>query len=122
MQINNVDLKGFKEVPFPEIPFSDFHGDVDTRWQQMNGVLLQIIDSYKQPIILDAASGGGHDSIYLLQRGYDVTSNEIDDFFASDFKARAAKAAVKLQLLGIDWRDFLTSEQLKPNEFDVVFT
>jgi hypothetical protein len=37
----------------------------------------------KKPSVLDAATGTGCDSIYLLERGYDVFSNEIEHKFVT---------------------------------------
>jgi len=116
-----VDLEGFKEVPFVDLPFTDFAGDTVHRWLRMNSVLSGVIEKYDQPKILDIATGGGQDSIYLLRQGYDVTSNEIDEGFLHRLRARATQAGLQPKLVAVDWRDFLTSPDLEDESFDVLF-
>jgi len=62
--------------------------------------------SVKKPKILDAATGIGCDSLYLLQNGYDVTSNEIEHKFITYAREAAEAAGVSLELKRYDWRHF----------------
>ena len=115
------DVEGFNHVDFVELPFPDFAGDVETRWQAMNGVLQKVIDSYEDPHILDIASGGGHDTLYLLQRGYRVDCNEFDPLFLKQLREKAAAQGLNPTIYGVDWRDFSESEDLKAQSYDVLF-
>lgn len=117
----NVDLQGFSKVGFVELPFPDFAGDVEVRWRAMNGVLQSIIDSYENPRILDIASGGGHDTLYLLERGYDIECNEFDPVFQQQLREKAGAKGLQPKLHAVDWRDFLTTNEFKDGEFDVLF-
>jgi 2-polyprenyl-3-methyl-5-hydroxy-6-metoxy-1,4-benzoquinol methylase len=121
MKARVLDLKGFKKVPFVRLPFIDFAGDIEKRWEHMNGLLENILKSYKDPKILDIAGGGGHDTVFLMQRGYNVTSNEVDKNFATYLKDKIKAAGVNPRVLSIDWRDFADSPELKDEEYDVLF-
>jgi glycine/sarcosine N-methyltransferase len=72
----------------------------------------------KRPRILDAATGIGCDSIYLIDRGYDVVSNEIEHKFASFAREVAETSGVKLKLKRYDWRHF--EHMAQASSFDVV--
>lgn len=121
MATGSIDVRGFTEVPFVELPFTDFAGDVEPRWQRMNGLLDRILNNYHEPKILDVATGGGQDTVSLIQRGYDVTANEVDELFAARLHAKSEAAKVAPKVLNLDWRDFMASPELGDEEFDVLF-
>jgi glycine/sarcosine N-methyltransferase len=104
------------------VPFLDFAGDIETRWARMNGVFDGILKSYKDPKVFDTAAGGGHDTIFLAKRGYDVTANEVDSEFTGYLKNKLRKANLSTNILSIDWRDFLSSPELKDEAYDIVFS
>ena len=62
--------------------------------------------------------GDGADSIYLLQNGFDVTSNDLDETFIRKARANAKKNNVKLKNTQHDWRDL--NEHFDNNIFDAV--
>lgn len=55
--------------------------------------------------IFDACLGDGVDSIFLLQNGFSVTSNEIDESFRNKAIKNASHYNVMLNLTKYDWRD-----------------
>jgi class 3 adenylate cyclase len=68
--------------------------------------------------ILDAATGVGCESVYLLKAGHQVTSNEIEPRLIAHAVDSAARAGVELALTRFDWRHL---ERLAdPEEFDVI--
>lgn len=68
--------------------------------------------------ILDAATGTGCESIYLVKEGHDVTSNEIEHRLIQHAKECAEDAGVTLRITRFDWRHF---EHLAPPEtYDIV--
>lgn len=65
--------------------------------------------------------GGGHDTLYLLRRGYRVECNEYDPVFLKQLQARATAQGLNPILHRLDWRDFLTTNELKNDEFNILF-
>lgn len=68
--------------------------------------------------IFDAALGDGCDSIFLLKKGFDVTSNEIDKIFLDKALENAKTENVKLKTTSLDWRKLNT--ELTESAFDAV--
>jgi glycine/sarcosine N-methyltransferase len=60
----------------------------------------------RKPKILDAATGTGCDSIYLLERGYDVVSNEVVQKFVTFARESAESKGQRLRIRRYDWRHF----------------
>ncbi|HLC91501.1 MAG TPA: class I SAM-dependent methyltransferase [Candidatus Saccharimonadales bacterium] len=121
MKAEKLDSKNFRPVPYVQLPFIDFAGNLEKRWGHMNGVLEDILNGYTNPKILDIASGGGHDTIFLSQKGYDVTANEVDEKFAVNLRDKIKASEVQPKVLSIDWRDFLNSNELEDEKYDVLF-
>ncbi len=69
-----------------------------------NGFLTRQLDQMGARTILDACLGDGCDSIYLLQHGYRVTSNEIDLHFITKAQENARQHHVSLTITSQDWR------------------
>lgn len=67
--------------------------------------LSKYLSQYKCHHIFDACLGDGVDSIFLLQNGFSVTSNEIDESFRNKAMKNALHYKVKLNLTKYDWRD-----------------
>lgn len=118
-----LDLVGFTKTTLTQLPLLDFVDDGSgNRWLQMGGLLHDVLGKYEDPKILDLAMGTGQDSISLLKEGYKVESNDIDDEGIEMAEGQAKKVAAKLSVHRIDWKDFLTTSELKPESFDVVFS
>jgi class 3 adenylate cyclase len=68
--------------------------------------------------VFDAATGTGVESIYLLEQGHDVASNEIEPRLIAHAQEAAASVGVPLALMRYDWRHL---EHLGPPEqYDLV--
>ncbi len=72
----------------------------------------------KQAKILDAATGTGCDSIFLLQQGHDVTSNEIEHRLIAHAQEAALESGQELNVRRFDWRHFEFLDD--PETYDVV--
>lgn len=55
--------------------------------------------------VFDAALGVGTDTFSLLEEGFDVTSNELDESFLRVAKKKASDEGIDLKVTGYDWRD-----------------
>ena len=97
--------------------WGDFVG-WDNRRRGENGWLLNQLKNYSAKKVLDAALGDGVDTIYLLQQGFDVSANEIDDAFRSKAIENAKKAGFSLNPTSADWRDL--SEAYRRNSQDAL--
>lgn len=97
--------------------WGDFVG-WDNRRRGENGFLINQLKKYTAHKILDVALGDGVDTIYLLQNGFDVSSNEIDDAFREKAIENAEKARFEIQPTNLDWRELLKS--YPENSFDAV--
>lgn len=84
-----------------------------------DGFLVDALRKHGSGKILDASLGDGCDSIYLLQKGFDVTSNEIDSLFIEKALLNARKARVELTITNHDWRELV--EHFPEETFDAVF-
>jgi class 3 adenylate cyclase/predicted O-methyltransferase YrrM len=72
----------------------------------------------EQARIFDAATGTGAESIFLLQQGHAVTSNEIEPRLIAHAQEAASAAGVDLKLTRFDWRHL---EHLGPPEqYDLI--
>jgi class 3 adenylate cyclase len=82
------------------------------------------VDSHIQRInvdkarVLDAATGTGCDSIYLLEQDHDVTSNEIEHRLIRHAREAATNADVSLNITRFDWRHL--EHLAAPESYDVV--
>ncbi len=58
------------------------------------------------------------DTIYLLQNGFDVSSNELDDAFREKAIENAKKAGFNINPTSFDWREL--SKNYSRSSFDAV--
>lgn len=100
------------------VDFWDEYIDWDRRRQGEDGFLANTLKASGCRKILDASLGTGCDSIYLLQQGFDVTSNEIDAVFAKKALENAAGKKVQLKVTSYDWREF--DEKFERDFFDAI--
>ena len=125
MENKNYNTSNFKKVELSELPLYEFAGSQEDRWRVTNGVIDNILDQYNSRLgpfkILDLALGGGHDSIFLINRGYDVISNEIEDVYIDQAKQNAAKEGVTLNVRKCYWQEMDKSPLYQQNEFDFIF-
>jgi class 3 adenylate cyclase/2-polyprenyl-3-methyl-5-hydroxy-6-metoxy-1,4-benzoquinol methylase len=82
----------------------------------VDGCIKQI--GVERAKILDAATGTGCESIYLLGKGHSVTSNEIEHRLIVHARESAAASGVQLDVTRFDWRHF--EHLAAPDTFDVV--
>ncbi len=82
------------------------------------GFLIENLRKYKCKLVFDACLGDGADSVHLIQNGFTVTSNDIDELFIKKALANAKKHAVSLDITRYDWRKLERS--FKENTFDAV--
>ncbi len=88
--------------------WGDFVG-WDNRRRGENGFLVSQLNRYQSRRVLDVALGDGVDTIYLLQQGFDVSCNEIDDAFRKKAIENAKNQGCDISPTALDWRD-LTAE------------
>jgi len=65
---------------------------------------------------------GGHDTIFLRKRGYNVIPNEVETPLLAHLQANLRSADEDVAALSIDWRDFLTSPELLDESYEVLFS
>ena len=91
-------------------------------WQKRQAAdgqwLLSVLAQYKDPAILDVCVGDGCDAIFLLQHGFNVVGNEVDQTFKAKALANAKKEGVRLELTSTDWREL--SKSYAPASLDVI--
>jgi len=107
-----------------------FEPDLADSWDEFVAAPKRIdalgpfVDSHIQSMdmdratVLDAATGTGCESIYLLQQGHDVTSNEIEHRLIAHARESASKANVDLRVTRFDWRHLEHLDE--PESYDVV--
>src|SRR4030042_2838084 len=83
-----------------------------------NGFLVNQLRKHNASKIFDAALGDGCDSIYLLQQGFDVMSNEIDKVFLTKALHNAEANNTQLKISDLDWREL--NKELDAEFFDAV--
>ncbi|MDP1845672.1 MAG: class I SAM-dependent methyltransferase [Candidatus Moranbacteria bacterium] len=99
----------------------DMWGDLidwKKRREGENGFLIDQLRKHNVRRVFDAALGDGCDSIYLLQKGFDVTSNEIDKTFLAKALQNAKANNVQLKITSLDWREL--DKELEIESFDAV--
>jgi len=83
-----------------------------------NGFLVNQLRKHNVHKVFDAALGDGCDSIYLIQQGFDVTSNEVDKAFLAKALQNAKANNVQLKFTSLDWREL--DKELEAKSFDAV--
>ncbi len=84
--------------------WGDFVG-WDNRRRGENGFLVSQLNQHRARRVLDVAVGDGVDTIYLLQQGFDVQSNELDEAFRQKAIENAKKVGIPLKPTDLDWRN-----------------
>ncbi len=79
----------------------------EKRMESEGPFLFGQFNTFECKRVFDACSGMGVVSIYLLQRAYEVTSNEIDRFLREEAREYAAGKRVLLKESSHDWRNLL---------------
>jgi|SRR3989344_6049489 len=88
--------------------WSDFVG-WDNRRRGENGFLTKQLKEGGRHKVLDIALGDGVDTIFLLQQGYEVSSNEVDSAFRQKAIANAKEVELTIQPTAVDWRELATA-------------
>lgn len=83
-----------------------------------NGWLVNQLKEHQVKRVLDVALGDGVDTIYLLQQGFDVSCNEVDDAFKTKAIQNAKKFGLEIKPTALDWRKL--SEAYPENSLDAV--
>jgi len=117
-----MNINYYTKKQLSEVPLHEFVGDLDLRWERMNGLVDNILSQYRNPKILDMALGSGHDSIFLIKKKHNVVSNEIDNYSIKISVKKAEEAGVKLIIRNAFWEKMDKSEEYAPGEFDFVFS
>ncbi len=93
---------------------------VDCKKRQNNdgGFLVKALKRHGCRRVLDASLGDGCDSIFLIKKGFDVTSNDIDSLFIEKALMNAERENAELKITQYDWREF--AEKFAPESFDAV--
>jgi len=113
---------GFERIDVHEFMGNgSYNGDIDLRWKATNGLMDDIIKKYKNPKILNLAMGNGHGSIFISKMGYNLVSNEVDEYFLSTARKNAEENNVKLEIREDDWDNIYFSHEYKESEFDFIF-
>ena len=115
-------------MPFTEIPpvlgrnlaraWEDFV-DPPRRLALQGPFLLKLLEPYKKKLVLDAAAGVGAESSFLLDNGFDVTANEIDDTLADVARLTARRNGFNLDMVKTLWQDLADVYNHRPR-FDVI--
>ncbi|MFH1391592.1 MAG: methyltransferase domain-containing protein [Candidatus Diapherotrites archaeon] len=92
--------------------------DWEARRKGENGFLENTLRENKCTKIFDSTLGDGCDSVHLIKKGFDVTSNEVDSNFLAKAIQNSKNHNVKLKVTEHDWRN--VSEHLGINVFDAV--
>jgi len=125
MKSKNYNTEGFTKAELSELPLYEFTGSQEDRWRATNGVIDNILNQYNGRLdsfkILDLALGGGQDSIFLIKRGYEVVSNEIEDVYIDQAKQKAAKEGVMLNVRKCYWQEMDKNPLYQLSEFDFIF-
>lgn len=96
----------------------DEYVDCGRRLKTEAAFLRRTLAPYKQGTIVDAAMGLGCEAIYLIQHGFKVIGNEIDERLRASAKDLARSRKVALQTTAVDWRSF--SEHFGESSLDAV--
>jgi SAM-dependent methyltransferase len=77
--------------------------DPDKRMEKLGPFFDEVLGKDRNGAILDAAAGIGSDALWLTDRGFNVTLNEIEPVYRDIIEERFGKRA--LRLYGADWRE-----------------
>ncbi len=121
---NAKDMKALEEYALSEENsriraemWSDFVG-WDNRRRGKNGFLINRLKEHNCRKILDIALGDAIDTIFLIEHGFDVSSNEADSAFRQKAVTNANKAGLSIKPTSVDWKELSTV--YPENSFDAV--
>lgn len=97
--------------------WGDFVG-WDNRRRGEDGFLVNQLKAHKAKKVLDVALGDGVDTIYLLQQGFDVSANEIDDAFRSKAIENARREGFLINPTNLDRQNL--SSKYQESSFDAL--
>ena len=97
--------------------WGDFVG-WDDRRRGEDGFLVRQLKEHGAKKVLNVALGDGVDTIYLLQQGFEVSDNEVDDAFRQKAVENAKAHSFSLSPTNLDWRKL--DEAYTPESFDAV--
>lgn len=97
--------------------WGDFVG-WDKRRRGENGFLINQLYEHRAKKVFDVALGDGVDTIYLLQRGFEVSANELDDAFRQKAVENAQRAGLTIAPTTLDWRRL--SEEYASDSHDAI--
>ena len=80
--------------------------------------LANKLKRYNCQKILDSCVGDGCDAIYLINQGFDVTGNDVDEVFIQKTLENAKKEKVDLKITNLDWREL--TKEFPEQSFDAV--
>lgn len=83
-----------------------------------NGWLVNSLKEHGVKEVLDVALGDGVDTIYLLQKGFNVSCNEFDDAFRAKAIENARKFGLEIKPTLVDWQRL--SETYADASFDAI--
>ena len=97
--------------------WGDFVG-WDNRRRGENDFFITQLKKHNCQKVFDVALGDGADAIYLIQQGFDVSSNEVDEAFRQKAIENARKLGLKISPTNLDWRDL--DKEYKEDTFDTI--
>ncbi len=92
--------------------------DWDKRRKGEGDFFLKQFKKHNVKKVFDSSLGDGVDSIHLIKKGFDVTSNEIDETFLNKALENAKRDGVNLKVTKLDWRKL--DEKNVENSFGAV--
>lgn len=92
--------------------------DWEKRRRGENGFLVKTLSKFKAKKIFDSCMGDACDTVFLLKKGFEVTSNELDVNFIKRAQENARENSVRLNVTSFDWRRL--SKHFSAESFDAV--
>jgi methylase of polypeptide subunit release factors len=90
----------------------------DNRRRGEKGFLITQFKKNNCQNIFDVALGDGVDAIYLIQQGFNVSSNEINEAFRKKAIENAQRLGLNISPTNLDWRDL--TKEYKEDSFDAI--
>ena len=88
------------------------------RMESEGPFLHRQLQAHSCKAVFDSCMGTGADSFYLIEKGYSVTSNEIDENFLEKALEGARSRSLSLKITRHDWRE--AGRHLAEGSFDAV--
>lgn len=93
--------------------------DCPSRLETLGPFLEMHLGKHKKGVIFDAALGIGCESAFLIEKGYTVISNEIDEMFIQIATESSIRQNLALNIINKDWR--LLESKSYIETFDAIF-